>query len=48
MKTFVVTLTRTIKDINEESALEKFDYELKNQLYDSGSIEIEEVNESEG
>jgi len=44
MKTFTITLTRTIQDESKESALEKFEYELKNNLYDIESIEVEETN----
>ena len=43
-KGFIITLTRSFVDSNKESALEKFEYELKNNLWDSESIEIEEVS----
>ncbi len=42
MKTYIITLTREIEDINEESALEKFTYELDNNLWDRESLEIKE------
>ena len=44
MKTYLITLTRELEDIDQESALEKFEYELKNGLYDPESIILREEN----
>lgn len=40
IKRFVISLTRELEDINQESALEKFEYELLNDLYSKEDIKI--------
>lgn len=41
MENYIVSLNRSIEALTEDDAIEKFIYELKNNLWDKDSISIE-------